>query len=119
MLKYSIENHGSGVVMFRVFLPENLAIPFLTFIEQKSKESLFVKSPPSLKNENYLNDRDRLACSLFDDAVKAGKARAAAISEVNYKLKASGFANSSYDMTKQILQKKGKLKQKNADISVT
>jgi len=112
-MKYSIENNGSGVCLIRVSVPSSLAASFLAFIEQKSRENHrnIIKSPSSL-NEQYFIDLNKSAVAFFDAALSTGSAVKAALSETNYKLKAAGFANVSYEITKQILQKLGKLKRK-------
>lgn len=112
-MKYSIENKGTGIVMIRVFVPERLAASFLAFIDQKSRENLpVVRSVSSQKNENYFIELNARAGAFFDSAIAAGIPIKSALSETNYKLKSVGYANVSYDITKQILQKQGKLKRK-------
>lgn len=115
-MKYSIQNDGKGTVMIRVFVPDSLASVFLEFIErhsrQQDKNSFEVKEVSRLKNENYLIKLNNLASSLYDESIKAGSAVKSAVSETNYKLKAAGFANVSYEITKQILRNLGKFKQK-------
>lgn len=112
-MQYTIQNNGKDHVMIRVLAPSHLASSFLAFIEQKSRENVPIVKPPShVRNENYLTELTAFACNIYDASVFAGSSSKSAISETNYKLKAHGYANTSYDITKQILQKAGKLKRK-------
>ncbi len=98
--------------MIRVFVPENLAMSFLTFINQNAQKKPEIKTDSRIQNEKYFTELNTLACSFFDDAVKSGFAISTAVSETNYSLKSAGFANVSYNITRSILQKNGRLKQK-------
>lgn len=115
-MKYSIQNDGKGTVMIRVFVPESLAASFLDFINQKSKQKTKtveeIRESSRVKNENYFMQLNERASALFDAAVKEGSSLKSALSETNYNLKASGFANVSYEITKKILRDLGKFKQK-------
>jgi hypothetical protein len=112
-MKYSIENNGQELVKITVYAPKHLALPFLSFIEQKSRENVpIIKTSLPSRDEEYFKDLNALACSLFDAAVNAGSSLKSALSQTNYKLKAHGYANTSYEITKQILQRNGKFKQK-------
>lgn len=115
-MKYSIQNDGQGTVMIRVFVPESMASSFLEFINQKSKQKTKtpeeIKESSRLKNENYFIQLNERASVLFDESIKEGSSTKTALSATNYKLKAAGFANVSYEITKQILRNLGKFKQK-------
>lgn len=117
-MRYSVQNNGAGTVLIRVYAPESFAASFLSFIHQKSRENVpKIISASYEKNENYLIGLTARAVALFDGFVSAGSSIKSAVSETNYTLKTSGYANVSYDMVKQILQKSGKLKRKTSKIS--
>lgn len=94
--------------MIRVFVPEGLAIAFLAFIDQKSREnrSIIEKFSPA-RNEQYLIELNSKALVLFDQCKAAGKSATSSISEVNKQLKVLGFHNVSYDNVKTLLRRLG------------
>lgn len=99
--------------MIRVLVPEAQAQAFLAFIEQKSRENVpFVRQHSSSNNENFIMQVKQKAYTLFDDLIVSGIDAKTAISKTNYALKALGFNNVSYDITKQLLSTSGRLKLK-------
>lgn len=115
MMRYSIQNHGQGVVCVRVLAPEHLAASFLAFIEQKSRENVpKIKMISSISNDDFLIKIKEKTFSLFDAFINDGLTIKSALSATNYALKTVGFANVSYDNTKKILSKSGRLKLKNS-----
>lgn len=111
-MKYSIENKGTGVVMIRVFVPEQMASVFLDFINQKDKE-LTRKDPALLKqlshlnDENYFMQKTQAALTAFQDCQTAGIDNKTSIAEVTKKMKVLGFGNISYEQVRLILTQNG------------
>lgn len=107
-MKYTIENKGTGVVMFRVFVPENMALSFLEIITRKQHEILkhdpfIINQLSSLKNENYSIRKTQAVKDAFRELQPLGLPRNSIISEINKKLKVLGFANTSFDQVSMIL----------------
>lgn len=114
-MKYSIQYNDKDIVLIRVFAPVAFASAFLAFIEQKSRENVpVVKSASSSIDEGYLMKLKATAFELFDGFVEEGFSIKEATSKTNYALKSIGYANVSYDITKQILSKSGRLSRKNS-----
>ena len=112
-MRYTIQNNGSDTVLIRVYAPALQVASFLAFIDQKSREHVpKIKTASSSIDDSYLINLTASALSYFDSFLLSGSSIPLAISATNNSLKASGYANMSYDMTKQLLQKNGKLRQK-------
>jgi hypothetical protein len=113
-MEYSLQNNNKGTVLIRVLAPEHLAASFLAFIEQKSRENVpKIKLPSSNHGDDFLIKFKQKTFNLFDQYIKEGYTTKSALSATNYALKTAGFANSSYDIVKQVLSKSGRLSLKN------
>jgi hypothetical protein len=111
-MNFSIQNKGQGVVCIRVLAPEHLAASFLAFIELKSREnSPKIKEVLHNHHDDYFIKLQQKAFTLFDKYKHEGMDVKSALSATNYALKSAGYANVSYDTTKQILSKSGRLRQ--------
>ena len=109
-MKYSIENKGTGVVMFRVFVPEGMAGSFLEFINRKQHEIInndatLIKQLSQLKGENYFIKKQQAILDSFRELQPLDLPKNSIISEVNKKLKVLGFADTSFDQVSMILTK--------------
>ena len=107
-MKYSIENKGTGVVMIRVFIPENQASSFIEFFNQKNREPapIIRKSSP-LRDEAYLIKRNQAALLVYESCLSEGLPVKTSISETLKRLKLGEYFTISYDQLKQILSKNG------------
>lgn len=112
-MKYSIENNGSDTVLIRIYAPVSQASAFLSFIEQKTRESIpRIRSVSPADREDYLTKLKVAVSSTFDEFVAKGIDVKTAVSKTNTALKGSSFANITYDRTKNILSSMGRLKRK-------
>lgn len=112
-MTYTIENKGTGIVMFRIFVPESLVLPFLSFIEQKSKENhAILKKSSSLPDDNYFINLSGLCSTHFESYISEGMNKSLAVSATLKKIKVLGFSNISYDNLTSILTKSGSFRPK-------
>lgn len=106
-MRYLIENRGQGVVKIQVYCPESLAPAFMSFINNNMHKTPVVKKYSSSVDEKFLTEFKAKSVALYNQYLSEGMTKNASISETNKMLKVQGFANSSYDIVKQILTKSG------------
>jgi hypothetical protein len=111
-VKYTIENKGTGVVMFRVFVPESMARSFLDFITSSQNkltndEPALIRQLSHYKNENYFIKKTQAALEAFRTLQAPDMSKTSVISEVTKKLKVLGFADISFDQISTILTQNG------------
>jgi len=119
-MKYSIENKGTGVVMIRVFIPENQASSFIEFFNQKNRQSTpSIRKPSPLRSEDYLIKLNETSVRVYESHISDGLPKNSAISETLKRLHISEFYNITYDQLKQILTKNGCFRAKFNEKSLT
>lgn len=109
-MKFTVENKGTGVVMLRVFIPEDQTTAFIDFIHQQEKkqnQTPSVKKYSPLLSENYLTELSNASVSFYGQCIKQEMSKKQAISETLKLLKGTNFFNISYDSLKSILTKAG------------
>lgn len=108
MMKYTIENKGTGVVMIRLFIPDVQVSSFLAFIDQKSRENVSTnrKSSP-LHDEDFLKNRVAFCVSTYRSFFNSGMTKSEATSATLQKLKTGNYHTIGYDSLKAILSHAG------------
>lgn len=109
-MKFTVENKGTGVVMLRVFIPEEQTTAFIDFIHQQEKkqnQTLSVRQASRSHDENYFIELAETAVAFFGHCIKQEMTNKEAISETLKLLKGTNFYNISYDSLKSILTKAG------------